>query len=143
MERVLKLVSNTLSVSFSNPTLLGLSSSPRMSCRAGVGGNWRCKSECMLIVTTATDIPTSTGSVKPSGTAGSTGYFNGTSGVAQPTGSGSPSGTGSGNGPVPTGGAGATGTASGGPAQSTGAAGRLEVGAAALIAGLGVMAAAL
>jgi hypothetical protein len=81
----------------------------------------------------ATDLPTSTMSVRPSGTSGAT-YGNGTSsGVAGPTGTGSPAG---GNG------AGPSSTQSGGPVQSTGAAGRLEVGAA-LLAGLGVMAAAL
>jgi hypothetical protein len=91
-------------------------------------------------VEVSTSVPSSTGSVKPS----STGYGmgNGTSSGVYPTGtgSGSPSGSGSGNGPSPTG---PSGTSSGGPAQSTGAAGRFEVSAAALIAGLGVMAAAL
>jgi hypothetical protein len=86
----------------------------------------------------ATDIPTSTGSSKPSGT----GASNGTSsGVAQPTGTGAATGTGlaTGGGPVSTG----TPTQSGGVTESTGAAGRLELSFVGMVAGLGVMAAAL
>ncbi|KAF2184350.1 hypothetical protein K469DRAFT_750951 [Zopfia rhizophila CBS 207.26] len=83
-------------------------------------------------VKVSTDVPTSTGSLKPSGTSNSTIHGTAastlvvaTSGIINPTG-GSPA---------------ASGTATGGPTQSTGAAGKLEVGIAAVM--LGVVAAAL
>lgn len=80
-------------------------------------------------VKVATDIPTSTSvSSKPSGTGSYT---------ISPTGNGS--GSGNSTAPTATGGpkpSGASGTSTGGPAESTGAAGTIEIGVAAVMAGL-------
>ncbi|KAF1940842.1 hypothetical protein EJ02DRAFT_455643 [Clathrospora elynae] len=72
-------------------------------------------------------------STKPTGTSGSTlvAYSTGSSGnMTAPTATG---------GPKPSGGAGATGTSTGGIPESTGAAGRMEIGFAAIVAGLMVI----
>lgn len=85
---------------------------------------------------TATDVPTSTGSVKPSGT-GASASASGT-GSSNDSSSNSTLATATGAAPKPSGSAvgSATGTSTGALAESTGAAGKLEVGLAAAIAGL-------
>lgn len=88
-------------------------------------------------MTAATDIvsasATSSGS-KPTGTGSSSVYPTGSAGHSGnstvPTGSAGPKPSGSGSA------GGATGTSSGGLPESTGAAGRMEIGVAAILAGL-------
>ncbi|KAH6639744.1 hypothetical protein C7974DRAFT_470200 [Boeremia exigua] len=84
-------------------------------------------------VKVATDVPTSTGSVKPSGTGASASASGTGSSILYPSGNATLA-VASGASPKPTGAA--TGTFSGGLPESTGAAGRLEVGLAAAVAGL-------
>jgi hypothetical protein len=84
----------------------------------------------------STDVPTSTGSVKPSGT-GASASASGT-GSSNDSSSNSTLATATGAAPKPSGSAAgsATGTSTGALAESTGAAGKLEIGLAAAIAGL-------
>lgn len=81
----------------------------------------------------ATDVPTSTSSVKPSGT-GASASASGTGSIIVSSFNNGTLATASGASPIPTGAA--TGTSTGGVVESTGAAGRLEVGIAAAVAGL-------
>ena len=84
-------------------------------------------------VKVSTNVPTSTGSVKPSGTGASAS----STGSADDSSSNSTLATATGASPKPSGSAAsATGTSTGALAESTGAAGKLEIGFAAAIAGL-------
>lgn len=95
-------------------------------------GNENLANECV-----ANKLPTSaSGSASPTGTDAS--KSGSASGSAATTGAASPSGSGTGSTEKSP-----SGTSSGGPAQNTGAAGTLEISAAALLAGLGVVVAAL
>ncbi|KAJ4403586.1 hypothetical protein N0V91_006462 [Didymella pomorum] len=87
-------------------------------------------------VKVSTNVPTSTGSVKPSGT-GASASASSTGGLNVDTSNNGTLATATGSSPKPsgTGAAGATGTSSGGLAESTGAAGKLEIGLAAAVAG--------
>ncbi|KAF2625425.1 hypothetical protein BU25DRAFT_112127 [Macroventuria anomochaeta] len=82
-------------------------------------------------VKVSTDVPTSTGSVKPSGTGASA---SGTGSVIISPSGNSTLATATGAAPKPT--STATVTSTGSPGESTGAAGKLEVGIAAAFAGL-------
>ncbi|KAF3034254.1 hypothetical protein E8E12_005953 [Didymella heteroderae] len=84
----------------------------------------------------STNIPTSTGSVKPSGT-GASASASSTGGLTVDSSNNGTLATATGSAPkASSSGAAATGTSSGGLAESTGAAGKLEIGLAAAVAGI-------